>query len=142
MFLGETRSQLDPKNRGRVPAKYRAELGKTCYLTIGSNSCLSLYSKSGFEQYMSKLEEIPTHDLAARHVIRKIMSLAEEIEPDDQGRFILPKQLKEFAKIDKNIVIIGTGNNIEIWSEEAWDEYCSIDDLNKELAMLGSKYGV
>ena len=142
MFLGETRSQLDPKKRCRVPAKFRAELGKTCYITFGSNSCLSLYSQKGFEQYMSKLEEIPTHDLAARHVIRKIMSLAEEIEPDDQGRFILPKQLKEYAKIDKNVVVIGAGNNIEIWAEEAWDEYCNIEDLNKELAMLGSKYGV
>jgi len=70
------------------------------------------------------------------------MSLAEEIEPDDQGRFILPKHLKEYAKIDKNIVIIGAGSNIEIWAEEAWDEYCNIEDLNKELAMLGSKYGV
>lgn len=142
MFLGETRSQIDPKNRGRVPAKYRTELGKVCYITIGSDFCLSLYNKEGFEQYMRKLEEIPTHDLEARHVIRKIMSLAEEIEPDEQGRFILPKKLKEYAKIDKNIVIVGAGNNIEIWAEEAWDKYCNIEDLNKELSMLGTKYGV
>lgn len=142
MFLGENRYALDSKNRLRVPAKFRTELGTKCYVTIGSNSCLSLYSQKGFEQYMKKLDDIPTHDLEARHVIRKIMSLAEEFEPDDQGRFILPKSLKDYAKIDKNVVVIGTGNNIEIWAEEAWDKYCNIEDLNKELALLGSKYGV
>ena len=142
MFLGETRYQIDGKGRVRVTPKYRDDLGRICYVTISSDSCLCLYSQAGFEEYMKKLNGIPTHDLEARQIIRKILSCAEEITIDDQGRFILSKKLQDYAGINKNIVMIGTGDNIEIWAEESWDKYCKMEDLNKELSMLGTKYGV
>ena len=72
----------------------------------------------------------------------KILSLASEVEPDEQGRFILPANLKDFAKIDKNIVINGAGSKVEIWSEEKWDSYSAIENFDQELAEIGTKYGV
>lgn len=142
MFLGESRHQLDAKNRLRIPAKFRAELGNGYVVTVGSNGCLCVYSSDKFSKYVDKLEQIPTFDLAAQKSVRKILSLATEVEPDEQGRFILPKNLKDFANIDKNIVVIGNGSKIEIWSEEVWDKYSQNDDFDKELAVLGQKYGV
>ena len=64
------------------------------------------------------------------------------MEPDEQGWFILPANLKDFAKIDKNIVINGAGSKVEIWSEEKWDSYSAIENFDQELAEIGTKYGV
>ncbi len=142
MFLGESRHTLDAKNRLRIPAKFRTELGDKYVVTVGSDGCLCVYSNAKFEKYVEKLESIPNFDLQAQRSIRKILSLAIEVEPDEQGRFILPKNLKDFAKIDKNLVINGSGSKIEIWSEEVWDEYSSLINLDEEMAILGEKYGV
>ncbi len=142
MFLGESRHTLDAKNRLRIPAKFRTELGDKYVVTVGSDGCLCVYSNAKFEKYVEKLESIPNFDLQAQRSIRKILSLAIEAEPDEQGRFILPKNLKDFAKIDKNLVINGNGSKIEIWSEEVWDEYSKLTNLDEELAILGEKYGV
>lgn len=142
MFLGESRHTLDAKNRLRIPAKFRTELGDKYVVTVGSDGCLCVYSNAKFGKYVEKLESIPNFDLQAQRSIRKILSLAIEVEPDEQGRFILPKNLKDFAKIDKNLVINGSGSKIEIWSEEVWDEYSSLINLDEEMAILGEKYGV
>ena len=102
MFLGESRHQLDAKNRLRVPAKFRSELGGKYVVTVGSNECLCVYAYDKFADYVAKLESIPSFDLQAQRSIRKILSLASEVEPDEQGRFILPANIKDFAKIDKH----------------------------------------
>ena len=70
------------------------------------------------------------------------MALAKEIEPDDQGRFILPKNLKDYAKIDKNVVFAGVGKSIEIWAEEEWNKYFDMSNLDSALAIIGEKYKV
>ena len=142
VFLGESRHQLDAKNRLRVPAKFRSELGGKYVVTVGSNECLCVYAYDKFADYVAKLESIPSFDLQAQRSIRKILSLASEVEPDEQGRFILPANLKDFAKIDKNIVINGAGSKVEIWSEEKWDSYRAIENFDQELAEIGTKYGV
>ena len=139
MFLGESRHQLDAKNRLRVPAKFRSELGGKYVVTVGSNECLCVYAYDKFADYVAKLESIPSFDLQAQRSIRKILSLASEVEPDEQGRFILPANLKDFAKIDKNIVINGAGSKVEIWSEEKWDSYSAIENFDQELAEIGTK---
>ena len=111
-------------------------------MTVGSNECLCVYAYDKFADYVAKLESIPSFDLQAQRSIRKILSLASEVEPDEQGRFILPANLKDFAKIDKNIVINGAGSKVEIWSEEKWDSYSAIENFDQELAEIGTKYGV
>ena len=142
MFLGENRVQLDAKNRLRLPANYRREIGGLCYVTVGLNSCLQLFKADEFEDYVQKLQEIPAHDIESRRGVRTFMALAKEIEPDDQGRFILPKNLKDYAKIDKNVVFAGVGKSIEIWAEEEWDKYFDMSNLDSALAIIGEKYKV
>lgn len=72
---------------------------------------------------------------------QKILSLASEVEPDEQGRLFYRKS-QGFCKIDKNIVINGAGSKVEIWSEEKWDSYSAIENFDQELAEIGTKYGV
>lgn len=140
LFLGENRVQLDAKNRLRLPAEYRREIGGRCYVTIGLNNCLQLFKEEDFVAYVQKLQDIPLHDMESRKGVRTFMALAKEIEPDDQGRFILPKSLKDYAKIDKNVVFAGVGGSIEIWAEKVWDEYFDMSNLDAALAIIGDKY--
>ena len=120
MFLGEYRHQIDAKNRLRVPAKLKSELGDKFVITKGSNGCLFVFNSRMMENLYSKLQNVPISDVQAQRSIRMLFSAASEAENDDQGRFLLPQNLKAFAGISKNVVIIGAGTHLEIWSEEKW----------------------
>lgn len=141
MFLGEYRHQIDAKNRLRVPAKLKSELGDKFVITKGSNGCLFVFNSRMMENLYSKLQNIPISDVQAQRSIRMLFSAASEAENDDQGRFLLPQNLKAFAGISKNVVIIGAGTHLEIWSEENWDKYNSYDNFDAVLSELG-KFGV
>ena len=142
MFLGEYYHQLDEKNRLRIPAKLRNGLGNNYIIMKGSNSCLFVYSSSEMQALMNeKLKSVPLSDVVAQKSIRMLFSSGFEVEEDNQGRFTLPQNLKEFAGIKKNIVSVGVGNRIELWAEENWKEYNNGGDFDAILGDL-SKYGV
>ena len=142
MFLGEYYHQLDEKNRLRIPAKLRNGLGNNYIIMKGSNSCLFVYSSSEMQALMNeKLKSVPLSDVVAQKSIRMLFSSGFEVEEDNQGRFTLPQNLKEFACIKKNVVSVGVGNRIELWAEENWKEYNNGSDFDAILGDL-SKYGV
>lgn len=142
MLLGEYQHQLDEKNRLRIPVKLRNQLGNGYMIMKGSNNCLFVYSCEEMENFMNeKLKSVPLSDIKAQKSIRMLFSSAFVVEEDSQGRFILPQNLKEFAGIRKNIVSIGVGNRIEIWSEENWKEYNEEVNFDEILGDL-SQYGV
>ena len=141
MFWGTHRHQIDAKNRLRIPAKLKSELGDKFVVTKGSNGCLFVFNSKMMESLYEKLQNVPISDIAAQKSIRMLFASASEIENDEQGRFLLPQNLKEFAKIDKNVVTIGAGTRLEIWSEEVWDSYSACDNFDTVLEQLG-KFGV
>lgn len=142
MFLGEYHHQLDEKNRIRIPAKLRAELGNNYIIMKGSNNCLFVYSSEEMQRVMSeKLKSVPISDIKAQRSIRMLFSSGFQVEEDAQGRFILPQNLKEFANVKKNIVSIGVGDRIELWAEENWQNYSTDGDFDTILGEL-SQYGV
>ena len=123
MFFGEYHYQLDEKSRLRIPSKLKTE-SKEYVITKGTNNCLFVFSKPYFEnEFLSKLASVPTFSVSGQKPVRALLSSSFEVAEDSQGRFLLPATLKDFAKISKNIVFIGVGNRIEIWSEENWNEY-------------------
>ena len=127
MFFGEYHYQLDEKSRLRIPSKLKSE-SKEYVVTKGTNNCLFVFEKAYFgNEFLSKLANVPTFSVSGQKPIRALLSSSFEVGEDSQGRFVLPATLKEFAKISKNIVFIGVGNRIEIWAEEAWQEYNSED---------------
>ncbi len=142
MLIGEYRHQLDDKNRLRIPAKLRNQLGSDYVIMKGTNGCLFVFSQKEMEETLnSKLRELPLGDLQAQKSVRALFSSGYTAEEDSQGRFVLPTYLKEFAHIKKNIVSVGVGNRVELWDEEAWDAYNKDVNIDEVIGDL-TKYGI
>ncbi|MGL4850081.1 MAG: division/cell wall cluster transcriptional repressor MraZ [Clostridium sp.] len=127
MFIGEYQHSLDNKNRMNVPAKLREGLQGRFVITKGLDHCLYVYPINEWEKLEEKLKNLPLTDKNARAFVRFFFSGACEIELDKQSRGLIPQNLKEYAKIEKDIVSIGVLTRIEIWSKESWNEYNSSD---------------
>lgn len=142
MLIGTFYHQLDQKNRFRIPAKLKDELGAELVLTLGTGGALELFSANELKtSVLSKMENISLFDEQAQKSLRVLLSSAHELEEDNQGRFLLPQNLKSRANILKNIVIIGVGNRLEIWAEEKWKDYTDGIQPEQELKEL-KNYGV
>ncbi len=121
--MGEYLHTIDSKGRLILPAKFREELGEQFIATKGLDNCLFVYSKDEWVILENKLKQLPLAKPEARAFVRFFFSGAAEMECDKQGRILLPTNLREHAKLDKEIVVIGVSNRIEIWSKVLWDAY-------------------
>lgn len=129
-LTGEYAHQMDTKNRIRIHNKLKGE-EKGLYFSKGTNNCLFVYYEEGFKQLIEKLEQsVKISDADKQKSARVFAKSFSYVEGDAQGRMILPQKLKEFAKIDKDIVICGAGERIEIWAKEVYDVYFSDEDEN------------
>ena len=122
--------QLDAKNRMRIPAKLREEIGDGYSITVGAGGCLYVYSKEQTAEVKASLRNINAYRNKQLKAARFILYNLWEAEEDKQGRILLPENLRKFAKIEKNVVVFRGPNCVEIWSEEVWNEY--FDDVNFE----------
>lgn len=124
--------QLDAKNRMRIPAKLREELGGKYWITVGSGGCLYVYSDEQMEEVKKTLSNVNKYREKQLKAARFILYNTWEAEEDKQGRILLPDNLRKYAKIDKNVIVFKGPAAIEIWSEEVWNEYfndVNFDDL-------------
>ncbi|CDF57823.1 division/cell wall cluster transcriptional repressor MraZ [Thermobrachium celere] len=141
MFIGEYTHALDSKNRMIVPAKFREGLGGKFIITKGLDGCLYVYPLDEWKKLEDKLKELPLTNKDARAFVRFFFSGASEVEIDKQGRALIPQNLIEYAKIEKEIVSIGVSNRIEIWSKEKWIEYneqnIDYDEIAEKMSQLG-----
>ena len=131
MFLGEFDHSLDPKGRLIIPSRFREALGSSCVLTRGFDGCLCVYQWETWERFVNKLEELPQNEPRYRKLKRYFMAQACEAEPDRQGRIVLPARLREAAGIVKDVVTVGMGSRIEIWSRERWEDDMSSEELDE-----------
>lgn len=123
MLIGQYTSKLTDKNRISIPAKIRNELGKEAIIAKWYENCLVLVSKNEWNTLITKLvgrSELITSPV--RDIDRFIYGSAFEIELDDQGRFVLPESLIEYANIQQEAVFIGISDRVEVWSRETWEE--------------------
>lgn len=123
MLMGEYIHTLDDKGRLILPAKFRDELGQRFIATKGLDACLFVYAKEEWAILEEKLKRLPLGKPEARAFVRFFFSGAAEVECDKQGRVLLPNNLREHAKLDKDVVVIGVSNRIEIWNKELWATY-------------------
>ena len=123
MFMGEYHHSIDDKGRLIIPAKFREELGEKFIVTRGIDNCLFVYSESSWIKIVNKLESLPFTKKDARAFVRFFLSGATGAEFDNQGRINLTSPLISYANIDKECIIIGTGDRLEIWSEKSWNEF-------------------
>jgi MraZ protein len=142
LLFGEYFHQSDAKGRVRIPAKFKAALGSNFMATKGINGCLFLFSQDELQTNIyDKLLNVPISDIDAQKPLRAIFSSAQVLEEDKQGRIMVPKNLREFAKITKDIVFIGVGNRAEIWAKENYDKYMTNMDMDTAITALKG-YGV
>ncbi|NLM45042.1 MAG: division/cell wall cluster transcriptional repressor MraZ [Clostridiales bacterium] len=142
MFIGEYRHSLDSKNRLIMPAKFREELGSNFVMTKGLDNCLFVYSEAEWKNIENKLKTLPMTSKDARAFVRFFFAGATECEIDKQGRILVPSNLKEFARIDKDVVIIGVLTRLEIWSVDEWNKFnndanISYEDVAEKMSQLG-----
>lgn len=140
MFMGEYSHTIDTKGRMSVPARFREELGESFVVTKGLDGCLFVYDMDEWKVFEEKLKSLPMTHKDTRKFTRFFLAGATLAEVDKQGRILLPAVLREFATITKDVVLLGVGNRIEIWSKEAWEaqgDFADMDDIAERMAELG-----
>lgn len=119
-LLGEYRHALDPKNRLFIPAKFREELGETFYITRKiMEKCLAIYSEAEWQKFSEKLNTLP--DSKVGRIKQFVYSKTAQVTPDSHGRILIPATLLSYAEIERNTVIAGIGDHVQVWNEAAWD---------------------
>lgn len=123
MFMGEFQHTIDDKGRIIIPAKFRELLGSSFVATRGLDSCLFVYPMEEWGIMEQKLKSLSLMKSDARAFSRFFFSGATECVWDKQGRVNLPGNLRQYAKLDKDCVILGVSNRVEIWNKELWEQY-------------------
>ena len=130
MFMGEYSHTTDAKGRLIIPSKFREQLGEEFILTKGLDGCLSIFPQDEWKVFEEKLKALPLTNKNARTFSRFFVSSATSCELDKQGRILVPSTLREFAGLEKDVVLTGNITRIEIWSKEKWIENSSFDDMD------------
>lgn len=140
MFMGEYNHTIDTKGRLIIPSKFRELLGNEFVVTKGLDGCLFVYSNEEWAGIEEKFRSIPLTTKDARKFSRFFFAGAAACEVDKQGRILLPQVLREFADLQKDVVLAGVLSRIEIWSKERWQNTSSYDDMDEiaeHMAELG-----
>ncbi|MFM8351394.1 MAG: division/cell wall cluster transcriptional repressor MraZ [Actinomycetales bacterium] len=123
MFLGTHAPRLDDKGRLVLPAKFRDGLASGLVMTKGQERSVVVWPASEFATYAERLNEASRSDAAVRAYVRVLFSGAFDEIPDKQGRITVPQSLREYAGLDRDVVVVGNGTTIEIWDANAWSRY-------------------
>ena len=123
MFIGEFHHTIDDKGRIIIPSKFREKLGNQFIITRGIDNCLFVYSYDDWMNITNKLSSLPFTKRDARVFNRFFLSGATDVELDKQGRVNISSPLISYANLTKDCVIIGTGDRLEIWAKESWDNF-------------------
>ena len=116
---GEYTHVIDAKGRLFIPAKFRDELGYSFVITKGLSRCLSIYPMQEWERFEAKINALPTRQ--ARSLQLFFIASSQDCELDGQGRVLIPQKLREYAGLDKNTVVAGMTDHIEVWDEIEWN---------------------
>ena len=140
MFMGEYNHTIDAKGRLIVPSKFRDTLGDEFVITKGLDGCLFVYDNKEWAAFEEKLKSLPLTNKDARQFVRFFLAGAANVEVDKQGRILVPANLREFAKLTKDVVLVGVASRIEIWSKEIWESSESfeyMEEIAEPMADLG-----
>lgn len=141
MFKGGNAVNLDTKGRLALPTRYRGQLDEECggrlVLTVHDDGCLLLYPAPEWEDIERKLVRLPNQNKQTRHLQRMLLGHATEVEVDSHGRILIPPRLRDFAKLDKRVELVGLGKKFEIWNEEIWEQ-----GRNDWVAMAGDETNI
>ncbi|MCI5699457.1 MAG: division/cell wall cluster transcriptional repressor MraZ [Lachnospiraceae bacterium] len=130
MFMGEHSHTIDAKGRLIIPAKFREELGEKFVITQGMDHCLTIYPMAEWEKFLQQLSQLPLANKETRIFRRFFTAKADTCELDKQGRILVPAGLRDYAGLEKDVVLTGNISNIEVWSKDRWDDIGAYDDMD------------
>ncbi len=136
MFMSQYNHTVDAKGRLIVPSKFRDQLGDEFVVTKGMDGCLFVYANNDWAAFEEKLAQLPMSNKEARMFTRFFLAGAAQVEVDKQGRILLPAPLREFAQLEKDVVLVGVGTRIEIWSKENWESMDADKDMDDIAAAM------
>ena len=122
---------MDAKGRLIVPSKFREQLGDEFVVTKGLDGCLFVYPNEEWQNIEEKFRNVPLTSKDARKFSRFFFAGATTCEVDKQGRILLPAHLREFAGLEKDVVLVGVGSRVEIWSKDKWENMNSDTDMDE-----------
>ena len=142
MFMGEYSHSIDPKGRLIIPAKRREQLGENFVITKGLDGCLFVYPQEEWEAFEARFREVPLTTKDARKFSRFFFAGAAQMELDKQGRILIPSTLRSFAELEKDVVLVGVLDRVEIWDKDRWEanneyEDDDMDEIAEHMASLG-----
>ena len=140
MFIGEYNHTIDAKGRLIIPSRFREVLGDEFVVTKGMDGCLFVFDNPEWQAFEEKLHKLPMIDKGARQFTRFFLAGAASVEVDKQGRILLPADLREFAGITKDAVLVGVGSRVEIWSKDRWEgtvTYQDMEEISGHMIELG-----
>ena len=125
MFRGVQHINMDAKGRLAMPARQREPLLDRCegqiVVTIDTQaSCLAIYPLPEWERIEQDIQGLPALNPAVKRFQRLVLGYATDVELDGNGRMLLPQPLRDYARLDKKLVLVGQGNKLELWSEDLW----------------------
>lgn len=136
MYIGEYAHTVDSKGRLILPSKLREALGEEFVVTKGVDGCLFVYDKTEWTHFEEQLNALSITNRESRKALRFFLSGASFIEVDKQGRFLLPAPLREYAALEKEVVLVGCGRNVEIWNKDRWEAVNNDDDVEEVMEYL------
>lgn len=140
MFMSEYNHTIDAKGRLSIPSKFREILGEEFVVSKGMDGCLFVYANEDWDAFGRELTSLPLINKEARKFARFFLAGAAQVELDKQGRILLPAQLREYAGLEKDVVLVGVGSRIEIWDKTKYDEMgedMDMDSIAESMSDLG-----
>ncbi len=122
MFLGQYRLVIDDKGRLTLPSRFRNELARGVVVTRGLDGCLRIYPADQWQDIARQVRRLPSNHKDNRDYLRYMFAGAIDLSPDKQGRILLPANLRQYAKLDSDVIVIGLDEYMEVWNAEAWDK--------------------
>ena len=139
MFMGEYNHTIDPKGRLIVPNKFREQLGEAFVVAIGNDGCLAFYTNESWKDLITKIQALPANE-KIRNYVRIVIGSSDTLVTDKQGRVLIPGKLREHAGLEKDVVLVGVIDKIEVWDKKKYEEQTdidNIDDIAEKMAELG-----
>lgn len=137
MLIGQFRSKISPKGRVAFPKKFREELGDSLVVTVGYENSLMVVSAKEWQSLIEATKNKPFVLGSARDTNRFLLGEASEVNLDEQGRFIVPGYLREYAKMEEEVIFLGLNKYVEVWDKAAWEKYQQY--LNANIGQIAEK---
>ena len=130
---GEYKHSLDSKGRIFIPARLREELGEVFYITLSMDKCLNVYSSESWQALSDRVSAMPYIN---QRKMRPLFAHAARCELDNQGRALIPQNLRDYAGFGKNVTVVGCNNHAELWDSEAWSSVFALETAPENIAAV------